>query len=85
MTFLPTALLPKRPPHPLDLELRGEGDVLGAAQSGGRSSLKLLRVVKDAPLIEKSRGLAKELFDNGLTPGLKKLLELQDAEALRQS
>jgi ATP-dependent DNA helicase RecG len=69
----------------IDLELRGEGDVLGAAQSGGRSSLKLLRVIKDAPLIEQARGLAKELFDNGLTPGLKKLLELQDAEALRQS
>lgn len=69
----------------IDLELRGEGDVLGAAQSGGRSSLKLLRVIKDATLIEQARGLAKELFENGLTPGLKKLLELQDAEALRQS
>ena len=30
-----------------DLELRQEGDVLGSAQSGGRSSLKLLRVAKD--------------------------------------
>lgn len=36
----------------IDLELRQEGDVLGNAQSGGRSSLKLLRVAKDAELIE---------------------------------
>ena len=35
----------------VDLELRGEGDVLGDAQSGARSSLRLLRVVKDADLI----------------------------------
>ncbi|KAA8820832.1 hypothetical protein EMO90_06600, partial [Bifidobacterium vespertilionis] len=33
-----------------DLELRGAGDVLGDAQSGGKSSLKLLRVIKDAKL-----------------------------------
>ena len=31
-----------------DLEFRGAGDVLGDAQSGGKSGLKLLRVVKDA-------------------------------------
>ena len=30
-----------------DLELRQEGDVLGSVQSGGRSSLRLLRVAKD--------------------------------------
>ncbi|PKQ16511.1 MAG: ATP-dependent DNA helicase RecG, partial [Actinobacteria bacterium HGW-Actinobacteria-8] len=30
-----------------DLELRREGDVLGAAQSGGRNSLRLLRVLRD--------------------------------------
>jgi len=39
----------------LDLELRAEGDVLGAAQSGRTSGLKLLRVVKDAGLIEEAR------------------------------
>ncbi|RPF20461.1 ATP-dependent DNA helicase RecG [Myceligenerans xiligouense] len=38
-----------------DLELRNEGDVLGAAQSGRSSSLRLLRVVKDAKLIEQAR------------------------------
>ncbi|KFI58962.1 ATP-dependent DNA helicase RecG [Bifidobacterium cuniculi] len=45
-----------------DLELRGAGDVLGDAQSGGKSSLKLLRVVKDAKLIERARGQAEELL-----------------------
>ena len=39
----------------VDLELRGEGDVLGDAQSGARSSLRLLRVVKDADLIAEAR------------------------------
>ncbi|GAB2458283.1 ATP-dependent DNA helicase RecG [Xylanimonas ulmi] len=39
----------------LDLELRAEGDVLGAAQSGRTSGLRLLRVVKDADLIEEAR------------------------------
>ena len=39
----------------VDLELRGEGDVLGGAQSGVRSSLRLLRVVTDADLIVEAR------------------------------
>src|SRR5690606_12681114 len=38
-----------------DLELRREGDVLGVAQSGGRNSLRLLRVVRDADLISQAR------------------------------
>jgi ATP-dependent DNA helicase RecG len=42
-----------------DLELRREGDVLGAAQSGGRNSLRMLRVVKDAAVIEQARSDAK--------------------------
>lgn len=46
-----------------DLELRGAGDVLGDAQSGGRSSLKLLRVVQDADLIADARSRAQELLD----------------------
>ena len=44
-----------------DLEFRGAGDVLGDAQSGGRSSLKLLRVVKDVKIIEHARTAAEEL------------------------
>ena len=39
----------------VDLELRQEGDVLGGAQSGGRSSLRLLRVAKDGDLIAEAR------------------------------
>lgn len=38
-----------------DLELRREGDVLGAAQSGGRNSLRLLRVVHDGDVIARAR------------------------------
>jgi ATP-dependent DNA helicase RecG len=41
-----------------DLELRQEGDVLGSVQSGGRSSLRLVRVAKDGELIAEARELA---------------------------
>ena len=43
-----------------DLELRREGDVLGAGQSG-RSSLRLLRVVRDAAVISSARDDAREV------------------------
>ncbi|MES2093060.1 MAG: ATP-dependent DNA helicase RecG [Actinomycetota bacterium] len=42
-----------------DLELRQEGDVLGSTQSGGRSSLRLLRVAKDGVLITEARSIAQ--------------------------
>ncbi|MCT2224598.1 ATP-dependent DNA helicase RecG [Microbacterium paraoxydans] len=62
----------------VDLELRGEGDVLGAAQAGVRSSLKLLRVVKDAALITRARELAEDILaaDPELTahPGLREAI-----------
>lgn len=45
-----------------DLRLRGAGDVLGDAQSGGKSSLKLLRVVKDAELIVDARERTEALL-----------------------
>jgi len=41
-----------------DLELRQEGDVLGSVQSGGRSSLRLVRVAKDGELIAEAREIA---------------------------
>ena len=44
-----------------DMELRREGDVLGAAQSGN-SSLKLLRVTQDADLIRATKVLADEVL-----------------------
>jgi ATP-dependent DNA helicase RecG len=46
----------------VDLELRGEGDVLGDAQSGARSSLRLLRVVKDADIIAEARTAAEQVL-----------------------
>ncbi|MFG6476461.1 ATP-dependent DNA helicase RecG [Microbacterium sp. P06] len=46
----------------VDLELRGEGDVLGDVQSGARSSLRLLRVVKDADVITEARAAAEKIF-----------------------
>lgn len=71
----------------IDLELRREGDVLGARQSGGRSSLRLLRVIQDAELIQKVRLELEELFqaDPELSkePNLKLSLEqLVSAENL---
>jgi len=45
-----------------DLELRREGDVLGGVQSGGRSSLKLLRVANDGQLITEAREAAQAVL-----------------------
>ena len=45
----------------LDLEQRREGDVLGAAQSGRRSHLKLLRLLRDEDVIHDARAEAAEL------------------------
>jgi ATP-dependent DNA helicase RecG len=39
----------------LDLEQRREGDVLGARQSGGKSQLRLLRLLRDEDLILAAR------------------------------
>lgn len=46
-----------------DLELRREGDILGTAQSGLRSTLRLLRVTEHGELIEHTRELAAEMLD----------------------
>ncbi len=77
----------------VDLTLRGEGDVLGDAQSGARSSLRLLRVVKDADLIAEARVAAEQLLaeDPALTrnPGLAEALErrvgMEERAALAKS
>lgn len=49
----------------LDLELRREGDVLGASQSGRRSQLRMLRLTnrEDITLIEQARHDAAELVE----------------------
>jgi ATP-dependent DNA helicase RecG len=46
-----------------DLELRREGDVLGASQSGARSQLKLLRVTRDGDIIQDARDAAAALLE----------------------
>ncbi len=47
----------------LDLELRREGDVLGAVQSGRRSALKLLSLLRDEDLIGQAREAAQQLVE----------------------
>ncbi|NUT36298.1 MAG: ATP-dependent DNA helicase RecG [Hamadaea sp.] len=47
----------------IDLEQRREGDVLGAAQSGRRSHLKILSLLRDAKVIAAARTAAEELLD----------------------
>ena len=70
-----------------DLELRQEGDVLGSIQSGGRSSLRLLRVAKDGELISDARMLAAGVLDADPTlaahPALREALarRLDESEA----
>jgi ATP-dependent DNA helicase RecG len=63
----------------VDLEQRREGDVLGASQSGGKSSLRLLRVLRDEKVIEQARHEAGALVaaDPGLDgqPALHQALE----------
>lgn len=44
-----------------DLKLRREGDILGASQSGGRSTLKLLRVLEHEDIIARARQDAQEI------------------------
>jgi ATP-dependent DNA helicase RecG len=64
----------------LDLETRREGDVLGAAQSGTRSSLRLLSVLRDGDVIEAARAAAADLVDSD--PELKRSPHLR-AEVAR--
>ncbi|GAB3864504.1 ATP-dependent DNA helicase RecG [Nocardioides maradonensis] len=47
----------------VDLEMRREGDVLGASQSGRRSSLENLRVLRDEDTIVAARRAAESLLD----------------------
>ncbi|MET8903772.1 ATP-dependent DNA helicase RecG [Streptomyces sp. NPDC004538] len=63
----------------IDLEQRREGDVLGQAQSGARTSLRVLAVIEDEEIIAQARQEAAALVagDPELTglPGLQTALE----------
>ncbi|MGI5378473.1 ATP-dependent DNA helicase RecG [Streptomyces sp. CA-251387] len=63
----------------IDLEQRREGDVLGQAQSGARSSLRVLAVIEDEEIIAEAREEAAALVaaDPELTgfPGLRTALD----------
>ncbi|MGY5117124.1 ATP-dependent DNA helicase RecG [Streptomyces sp. 900105755] len=63
----------------IDLEQRREGDVLGQAQSGARSSLRVLAVIEDEEIIAEAREEATTLVsrDPDLTdlPGLRTALD----------
>ena len=69
-----------------DLELRREGDILGTAQSGGRSTLRLLRVAEHGELIAHARDVAAALLERDpaldSAPGLADMLA-REAEQRR--
>ncbi|WP_454112559.1 ATP-dependent DNA helicase RecG [Microbacterium aurum] len=77
----------------VDLELRGEGDVLGDAQSGARTSLRLLRVVADADLIALARAAAEQVLDEdpallrhpGLAAAIERRVGQQERAALAKN
>ena len=60
-----------------DLKLRREGDILGASQSGGRSTLKLLRVLEHEDIIARARQDAQDVV--GADPSLARHPRLAEA------
>jgi ATP-dependent DNA helicase RecG len=77
----------------LDLEQRREGDVLGAAQSGRRSSLRLLRLLQDEELIATARDEARRIVDedptlahhDALVAAVRELVETERADYLEKA
>src|SRR4051812_40949135 len=77
----------------LDLEQRREGDVLGATQSGRRSSLKLLRLLQDEAIIVAAREEATMLVDqdptlsshDALVEAVRELLDTDRADYLEKA
>jgi ATP-dependent DNA helicase RecG len=73
-----------------DLELRREGDVLGAAQSGRQSGLRLLSLLRDEPTISAARDTARALVAEdpslsrhpGLTGMMREIIDVDRAEFL---
>jgi ATP-dependent DNA helicase RecG len=60
-----------------DLKLRREGDILGASQSGGRSTLRLLRVLEHEAVISRARDDAQQIVSQD--PSLAAHQELAEA------
>ncbi|WP_067966952.1 ATP-dependent DNA helicase RecG [Nocardiopsis trehalosi] len=77
----------------VDLEQRREGDVLGGAQSGRRSSLRLLTLLRDEDLIREAREEAVALIDGDpelaahpeLAAALAELVDEERAEYLEKA
>ena len=77
----------------LDLEQRGEGDVLGRDQSGLRSGLKLVSVLKDEQLLSEARIVARKLVDSdpefkqheAFKNAVDNLIQTQQAEYVKKS
>jgi ATP-dependent DNA helicase RecG len=77
----------------VDLELRHEGDVLGTRQSGMRSSLRLLSVVRDEGVIEDAREAAAQLVaadpdlanHPGLAAAVRELESTEQAEFMERT
>ena len=77
----------------IDLEQRREGDVLGAVQSGRKSSLRMLSVLRDEDIIDEARDEATALVTRdpelGELPALARavsaLLDEEQAEYLEKS
>ena len=77
----------------LDLSMRREGDVLGVAQAGTRSSLRLLEVLRDEALIETARQDAVHLIAEDphlagyplLAQACERLIRAEQAEFLEKA
>ena len=77
----------------VDLEQRREGDVLGTLQSGGRSGLKLLSVLRHEDVIVDARAAATALVASdpelthhrGLAGAVRRLVDSEQAEYLEKA
>ncbi len=77
----------------IDLEQRREGDVLGAAQSGVRSSLKMLQLLRDEDVIREAREEATAVVASdpeltrhpALQAAVRELVDAQQADFLEKA
>jgi len=77
----------------LDLEQRREGNVLGAAQAGRKSGLKMLTLLRDEELIVQARAEAQAVVDAdprlaghpALVSAIRTLLDEEQAEFLEKA